>query len=148
MVLTAGDRSWADTLVYCAHDGLETVGRFPDGGSELYLMSKPTIGKANAMTMYNTLWKAPGHESGIGKFNVHTAGLSLTYSCDELLLKSEDDNDVSLTIYSLSGVTLICHALKLEGGHDRVSVADLPSGVYIAQLRNAQGDICSIKFRK
>ena len=148
VVLTAGDRSWADTLVYCAHDGLETVGRFPDGGSELYLMSKPTIGKANAMTMYNTLWKAPGHESGIGRFNVHTAGLSLTYSSDELLLKSEDDNDVSLTIYSLSGVTLICHALKLEGGHDRVSVADLPSGVYIAQLRNAQGDICSIKFRK
>ena len=63
-------------------------------------------------------------------------------------MKSEEDSNVSVTIYGLSGVTLVRHDLQLEGWHGSVSVDDLPAGVYIAQLRDSQGNTCSIKFRK
>ena len=148
VMLTAEDHSWADTLVYCAHDGLQTVGRFPDGSTSLYLMSKPTIEKTNAMNMYTTLWEPGTLGSTMERPGVHAAGLSISYGSDELRLKSEEDNKVSLTIYGLSGITLARHELQLEGWHGRVSVADLPAGVYIAQLKDSQGNACSVKFRK
>ena len=53
VLLSAPDHSWQDTLVYCAHSGHETVGRFPDGGSIIYKMSRPTISKENAMNSYS-----------------------------------------------------------------------------------------------
>ena len=53
VLLTAPDGAWQDTLVYCAHSGRETVGRFPDGGSPLYRFSRPTIEGGNAMSSYS-----------------------------------------------------------------------------------------------
>lgn len=51
--LTAADRSWSDTLQYCVHDGNSTVGRYPDGGKNIYLMDVPTIGKTNQLSSYD-----------------------------------------------------------------------------------------------
>ncbi|MBQ0056116.1 MAG: CotH kinase family protein [Bacteroidales bacterium] len=51
LILTAADQSWADTLIYCAHASSETVGRYPDGSDNLYVLNVPTIGKANVMTL-------------------------------------------------------------------------------------------------
>jgi len=47
VILTAADRSWADTLTYSAHTGEQSVGRYPDGGKRVYTMSKPTILASN-----------------------------------------------------------------------------------------------------
>ena len=148
VMLTAADQSWADTLLYCAPDGSQTVGRFPDGGTARYLMSKPTIEKANAMNSYTSLWERGTSGSGMERTSIRSAGLSLAYASGELRVKSEEDSNVSVTIYGLSGVTLVRHDLQLEGWHGSVSVDDLPAGVYIAQLRDSQGNTCSIKFRK
>ena len=59
VVLTAADNSWADTLYYCAHDALHTVGLYPDGGREAYVMNRPTIGTANTLTLDDTPWREP-----------------------------------------------------------------------------------------
>lgn len=53
LVLTAADDSWSDTLLYCTHDGTETVGRYPDGSRDVYLMTRPTIGKPNIRSSYS-----------------------------------------------------------------------------------------------
>lgn len=50
--LMAADQSWTDTLFYHAHNGYTTVGRYPNGGKEIYLMDMPTICKANRLTSY------------------------------------------------------------------------------------------------
>ena len=53
VILSAPDHSWQDTLIYCAHSGHEMVGRFPDGGRQLYRSSRPTIEKENALNSYS-----------------------------------------------------------------------------------------------
>ncbi len=47
VILTAEDSSWADTLIYVAHIGEESVGRYPDGGRRVYKMTKPSIAATN-----------------------------------------------------------------------------------------------------
>ena len=46
-------RDFADGLPYDAHRGDQSVGRFPDGGNELYLMERPTIGRTNSLRTYD-----------------------------------------------------------------------------------------------
>ena len=53
VVLTAADQSWADTLTYCTHDAIETVGRYPDAARNVYRMTRTTIAKANQLTTYS-----------------------------------------------------------------------------------------------
>ena len=47
ITLTAADESWADTLVYCAHDGMQTVGRFPDGVDKILLDNFSSLSRSS-----------------------------------------------------------------------------------------------------
>ena len=52
LVLTAADESWSDQFTYTLHNGDQTVGRYPDGAAEVFMMNIPTIEKANIKTSY------------------------------------------------------------------------------------------------
>ena len=52
LMLTAADESWSDQFVYTRHGGDESVGRYPDGAPEVYVMNIPTIAKSNIKTSY------------------------------------------------------------------------------------------------
>lgn len=53
VLLSAPDHSWQDTLVYQAHSGHETIGRFPDGNNSYYRLSRPTIESGNTLGSYS-----------------------------------------------------------------------------------------------
>ena len=53
VVLTAADGSWKDQITYVAHAGEESVGRYPDGGKRVFLMTRPTIAAQNQLTTYS-----------------------------------------------------------------------------------------------
>lgn len=106
VTLQAADGLWADTLVYDAHDGLQSVGRYPDGADSLYLMTAPTIAQANRLTSYD----AP-LLSGIP-----------TAIRQPLATRLPDD---TLYIYTPSGQLVAT-------GSDRPR---LPRGVYIARTK-------------
>lgn len=53
VVLTASDRSWADTLIYNSHTGFQSVGLYPNGGSTSYIMNRPSLGKSNNRNSYD-----------------------------------------------------------------------------------------------
>lgn len=55
VVLTRFEGGPADTLRYCRQERDMTVGRYPDGGDAVYAMYRPTIGKANTVTLCDTL---------------------------------------------------------------------------------------------
>ncbi len=55
VLLTAADLSWSDRLTYMQHRGMETVGRYPDGGKRVYRMTVPTISKSNTIGSYAEL---------------------------------------------------------------------------------------------
>jgi hypothetical protein len=50
--LMAADESWTDRLVYTAHEKDQTVGRYPDGSNNVYVMNVPTIAKTNVFSSY------------------------------------------------------------------------------------------------
>ena len=52
VLLTAADESWSDRLVYTTHQADQTVGRYPDGGSDIFVMNVPTIAQSNISTSY------------------------------------------------------------------------------------------------
>ena len=52
MLLTAADGSWQDRLTYTTMKGDETVGRYPDGSSNIVTMNVPTIAQSNLSTTY------------------------------------------------------------------------------------------------
>lgn len=43
-------KSFADGITYVTHRGDQTVGRYPDGGTSIYKMYRPTIEQSNAYT--------------------------------------------------------------------------------------------------
>ena len=42
-------KDFADGLTYTTHQGDQSAGRYPDGGNNLYIHTRPTIGKANSL---------------------------------------------------------------------------------------------------
>ena len=52
LMLTAADESWNDQFVYTRHNGDQSVGRYPDGAAEVFVMNIPTIEKPNIKTSY------------------------------------------------------------------------------------------------
>ena len=52
MLLTAADKSWTDHFTYAAHASDQTVGRYPDGSNQVYVMNIPSIAKANTISSY------------------------------------------------------------------------------------------------
>jgi hypothetical protein len=52
VLLTAADESWTDQLTYTAHHSDQTVGRYPDGYPQVFVMNVPTIAKANITSSY------------------------------------------------------------------------------------------------
>lgn len=150
--LMAKDKSWADSLVYCAHNGDQTVGRYPDGGTQVYLMTQPTIAAPNQVNTYATAWQyiAPEDtaQTAVRDMASRNGGMSIAYAGDALLVKSEEDPNVTLAVYTTSGTLVTLRRLILENGHERVSTAELPAGIYVARLRDSEGNECATKFLK
>ena len=67
-----GMQSFVDGLAYNAHHGDESVGRFPDGGADFYLMTRPTIERANRVLTSDSLI---GHDQDL--MQTHTAPFQL-----------------------------------------------------------------------
>jgi hypothetical protein len=63
LMLTAADESWSDEFVYTRHKGDESVGRYPDGGADVYVMNIPTIEKPNLKTSYLAAVEQPAPTS-------------------------------------------------------------------------------------
>ena len=59
LLLTAANGSWTDRFTYTAMKGDETIGRYPDGSSQIITMNVPTIAKANLMSSYATVVSQP-----------------------------------------------------------------------------------------
>ena len=52
VLLTAADESWTDKLTYTAHAENQTVGRYPDGTGNVFVMNVPTIAASNITSSY------------------------------------------------------------------------------------------------
>ena len=148
IALTAADRSWTDILCYSAHDGNSTVGRFPDGAKDVYLMNVPTIEKSNILTSYMT---AVSQTDDINNDKVMIAsanGLRICYGAQHLIVKSEEDTNVVVGIYTTDGRQVSQQQTRINHGTATIDVSVLAPGFYIAKATDEQHTQVGCKFMK
>ncbi|MCH5175302.1 MAG: CotH kinase family protein [Prevotellaceae bacterium] len=142
--------TYADTLTYAEHLGTQTFGRYPDGANDCYVMNIPTIGKANLIGSYDTLYVAPivpDEPNAIHNTYSKQGGITIAYVDGVVNVKSEDAPIIGVSIYSTSGMKIA--AAPMMRANERfatVNVATLPKGVYVASAVTEAGDECRIKF--
>ena len=146
VMLTAADGSWSDRLTYNTLLEDQTVGRYPDGAPDVFVMNIPTIAKANITSSYVTEVAQP-QETGIRNLMANTIGnLSLIYRESSLIVSNTSADDLQLKVVNLAGQTFMNVPVQLNSGYVAVSVGQLPVGVYIASVTDKHGQKASCKF--
>ena len=148
VMLTSADRTWSDTLTYKLHNGDQSIGLYPDGGTQAYLMDKPTIGAANIYTMYAEPYADDKNSlvTSLPSLISRMGGLSIAFDGQALTLKSEYDTHCRLEIFNASGQKISSKTVQLPEGFSQESVNNLPVGIYVARLSDNDGNYCSVKF--
>ena len=146
VMLTAADESWSDLLTYTEHQEDQTVGRYPDGASDVFVMNIPTIAKANIATSYLTVVSQP-QETDIRDLMADAAeNVSISYHQGSLVISSTFTDDMQLKVVNLAGQTLMNAPVQQSGGYAEISVSQLPAGVYIVNVTDKHGHKAACKF--
>ena len=146
VLLTAADKSWADTLVYCHHDGYHTVGLFPDGSSDLYVMERPTIGQTNVLTTMAIAWQEPVINKPEGPIDDYIRAtkdndlMAIHYDGKAITLHASAT--ARLDIYTPSGQLVYTARIQPETAY---ALSSLPHGIYIAKATIGD-DETTLKF--
>lgn len=140
VLLTAVDQSWADTLVYCRHDGFHSVGLFPDGSSDLYVMERPTIGQTNVITTNALVWNEPEVHAAVDGIRTITEDNLLAFDGRALTLHAPAA--ARLDIFTPSGQLVHTARLTPAVPHD---LTFLSRGIYIARATLADEET-TLKF--
>ena len=149
VLLTAADESWCDHFVYTEHRGDETVGRYPDGGSEVYVMNTPTIAKSNIISSYIQPVEQPIVTSIRDLMaDVTEEELSIRYAEGHLAIRSTSAERPQVRIANLAGQSVIMLQPQLNGGYTEINIEQLPAGVYVAVITDQQGHKATCKFIK
>lgn len=145
--ITAADDSWTDVLYYPAHDGKHTVGRYPDGGENVFTMNIPTINKTNIRSSYLEAYDqiAAGLQSP--KDN-GAPSLRLRYAGGRLTLRSETTERATVAIFTTDGREVMQTTARLIAGYTEVDCHVLPPGAYIVRATDDNGRPFTTKFIK
>ena len=140
--------SYTDKLEYEQHLGTETYGRYPDGANDVYVMTNPTIAKANMIGSYDTLYVKPLNPTPDAIKSYSKEGsIAIAYVGGVVNVKSEDAAIRSVDVYSMSGMKMEASTFANAGNRFvSVNVADLPKGIYIVKATTEDGDESHIKF--
>ncbi len=149
IILTAADMSWTDTLSYCAHNGTQTVGRYPDASDSVYVMDVPTIETSNIVTSYATGYNKPLRPTAVDNVYIHDNGsLSIRYTGTDIVVRDTESATAYVRIYTPGGLTVLETTADMRSGRASISVSDLPAGTYIAQAVSTDGRQCAMKFAR
>ena len=149
VLLTAADESWTDRLSYTEHEPDETIGRYPDGAAEVFMMNVPTIAKNNITSSYVT----PVEQTvptGINNITDMAEngndGISIRPADGKLTLYSNMADNLHLNVATLAGQAVFNSDVQLSNGYSTVSISQLPVGVYVAYISDSQGHKAACKF--
>lgn len=149
VVLTSADQTWCDTLVYAAHNGDFSVGLYPDGGTNAYIMSKTTIGATNEINSYSVFWDEPFIPNAIKDIQITRNGtLGITFADNTINLHSEESGKANVYVYALAGQTVMEQNITLTGSTEHIGLHHLPNGTYVVKATDHNGNICTIKVLK
>ena len=147
VLLTAADESWSDRISYTAMNSDETVGRYPDGSSDVFTMNVPTIDKPNIIGSYAINVSQPDID-GISDLTAdNTADILLRYVAGRLVVRSSTPVPAaSISIYNTAGQSVDVQPIDLSSGYAELSLDGLAVGCYIARFSDGNGHITTCKF--
>ncbi len=146
--LMAADKSWKDVLYYDAHDANHTVGRYPDGSADVYVMDMPTIAGSNMLTSYLTTVEQQPEITRVKTLVASANGFRLRYGAGQLIVKNETDGPATIYIYTTDGRLIERQNVEVKAGTARLSVGHLPQGFYVARATNSDDTRVACKFMK
>ena len=146
LALTSADNTWTDTFSYASHDATQTVGRYPDGSSDIYLLSTPTIARPNHLSSYS-LPVSGGSVSVRPVLASGTSASRLYYASQQLTIKAAPSAEALVSIYTSAGRLVFQSTVQLHNGTAQLNVSHLPPGFYVAQALFLQHTL-SCKFMK
>ena len=142
----AQDQSWKNSMVYEAHQGDQTVGRYPDGAGNVYLMNIPTIGKTNLHTSYLAVVDQSILTNTASAVTDKGGELTLRYAAGHLIVRSCASDDVRLIIYTLAGQQTSQTDMQIRGGRAEADCHHLAAGCYVAKAIDRLGHTATCKF--
>ena len=144
VMLTAADGSWSDVMSYPSHNEYETVGRYPDGTNDVFLMDVPTIAKTNLRTSYAVSFGQNGQDD-IAAVKTN-AGLTANYALGGIIVRTGADVKVMVEVYSMAGQTVMKSEANTLGGYADIRLPHLKEGCYVARVADAHGKTVTCKF--
>ena len=149
VVLTSADETWCDTLVYAAHNGDYSIGLYPDGGVNAYIMNKPTIASTNVINSYSKLWDEPYIPNAIADVEIsRNGGLCLSYNDGYINVRSEGNDIIDIAVFSITGQSCLDKSIILSDNSEIISINSLPSGTYVVNATGQTVNRCVIKIYK
>ena len=148
VILTAADESWCDQITYTPHQGNESVGRYPDGDTDVFVMNIPTIAKPNILSSYLIVVEQP-QSAGIHDIMADaTAQISVRYAEGCLIIRSASADALQVRLTNLAGQSVMSLPVELTSGYAEVPVDQLSTGLFIATVTDRQGHKATCKFIK
>ena len=148
VVLTAADESWRDVIYYEPHLGTESVGLYPDGSHDVYIMSKPTIGKPNTINSYAAWLEQPEIPAfGEGIEAITAEELTLTVYEQTLHIHSQTATTATVAVYTATGQQCMKAATALTNGHATIGLTALAKGTYIVAVTDDEGNTVTMKIK-
>ena len=146
VMLTASDESWSDRMTYTEHKDDQTVGRYPDGSSQVYVMNVPSIAQANLKSSY-VIGVSQTDATGISDLAANNEALTVRYANGRLFIcGSAEGGKVQVRVVGLSGQTVATVSASLTTGQAETDLSDLPTAVYIATVTDDHGHKTNLKF--
>ena len=142
--ITAADDSWSDILYYDAHDSKHTVGRYPDGADDVFVMNIPTIDKANMQSSYTVAVDQTA--TAIRPAEALGDGLTLRYAAGRLAIRTTTADEVDVAIYTADGRQVMTATPKLAAGYADVDCHALHPGAYVVRATDSEGRHATTKF--
>lgn len=128
-------KNFADGLVYSAHHGDQSVGRYPDGGKSYYKMNRPTIERPNILTSADSYL---GEDEGLTNTDKETFVLDL----------AEGWNWISHPmVESIAASNLSEHANRIVG-KDRETIRDSKWGMTGALKELEAGHLYKVNMQQ
>ncbi len=154
VTLTDADCTWRDILYYEPHLGIESVGLYPDGGRDVYVMTTPTIAETNVINSY-AAWleqpeipDMPGRpDDGEGIEGVVADGLQLVFAKNTLYIHSASAATATAVLYTPAGQQCLRVTAELTGGRANINLSAVVGGTYFVAVSDSEGNTETLKLR-
>ena len=147
VMLTSADQTWNDAIHYEPHLGTESVGLYPDGSNDVYVMNTPTIGKPNTINSYAAWLEQPEIDTDIESVFVDEEQMLLEYRNRMLHVYSVGGSWCNVVVYATTGRVCARATLQLTNGYAGFNTTSLREGIYIVSVTDSNGETQTKKLK-